>query len=62
MAPLRCRVLGHKLPRRKRPFFLTERFQRCDRCGARIRIKTTGQDQERGVLGQLLDLFLRAGR
>ena len=35
----RCRVLGHKLPRRKRPFFLTERFQRCDRCGKRVLLK-----------------------
>jgi hypothetical protein len=33
---LRCRLFGHKLPRRKRPFFLTERFQRCERCGARV--------------------------
>jgi hypothetical protein len=34
-----CRVLGHKLPRRRRPFFLTERFQRCERCGERVRLK-----------------------
>ncbi|MBI4171360.1 MAG: hypothetical protein HY511_01230 [Actinobacteria bacterium] len=36
---LLCRVLGHRLPRSKRPFFLTERFQRCERCGARVRAK-----------------------
>ena len=36
---LRCRLLGHKLPRRKRPFFLTERFQSCERCGARVRLR-----------------------
>jgi hypothetical protein len=34
-----CRIAGHKLPRRKRPFFLTDRYQRCDRCGKRIRLK-----------------------
>ena len=35
---LRCRVFGHKLPRRRRPFFLTERYQRCERCGRRVRL------------------------
>ena len=35
---LRCRVFGHKLPRRRRPFFLTERYQRCERCGKRVRL------------------------
>jgi hypothetical protein len=28
----RCRVFGHKVPK-ERWFFLTERFQRCERCG-----------------------------
>lgn len=36
---LLCRVIGHRLPRRKRPFFLTERFQRCERCGERVTAK-----------------------
>ena len=36
---LRCRLLGHRLPRRRRPFFLTERYQRCERCGKRIRLR-----------------------
>jgi hypothetical protein len=27
------------LPRRKRPFFLTDRFQRCERCGERVPLK-----------------------
>ena len=36
---LRCRVFGHRLPRRRRPFFLTERYQRCERCGRRMRLK-----------------------
>jgi len=31
----RCRVLGHKVPKSRR-FFLTERFQRCVRCGERV--------------------------
>jgi hypothetical protein len=31
----RCRVFGHKVPK-ARWFFLTERFQRCDRCGERV--------------------------
>jgi hypothetical protein len=39
MRHLTCRVLGHKLPRRRRPFFLTERFQRCERCGKRVKLK-----------------------
>jgi hypothetical protein len=34
-----CNVLGHRLPRRKRPFFLIERYQRCERCGERVRLK-----------------------
>jgi len=34
-----CRALGHKLPRRRRPFFLTERYQRCERCGERVRLE-----------------------
>ena len=34
-----CGVLGHRLPRRKRPFFLTDRHQRCERCGKRVRLK-----------------------
>jgi hypothetical protein len=28
-----CAAIGHRLPRRGRPFFLAERFQRCERCG-----------------------------
>jgi hypothetical protein len=39
MKRIRCRVLGHRLPRRKRPFFLIERYQRCERCGERVRLK-----------------------
>jgi len=39
MRRLLCRVLGHKLPRRRRPFFLTERFQHCERCGARVTVR-----------------------
>ena len=31
----RCRVFGHKVPK-ARWFFLTERFQRCERCGERV--------------------------
>jgi NADPH-dependent curcumin reductase CurA len=34
----RCRVLGHKVPK-ARWFFLTERFQRCERCGERVSAK-----------------------
>jgi uncharacterized membrane protein YGL010W len=34
-----CRVVGHRLPRRRRPFFLTDLFQRCERCGERVRLK-----------------------
>jgi hypothetical protein len=36
---LRCRLLGHRLPRSRRPFFLTERYQRCERCGKRVRLR-----------------------
>ncbi|MGH3033226.1 MAG: hypothetical protein ACRDON_01550 [Gaiellaceae bacterium] len=37
---LMCRVLGHRLPRRKRPFFLLEPpLQRCERCGKRALVK-----------------------
>ena len=32
-------ILGHRLPRRRRPFFLTERYQRCERCGKRVRLR-----------------------
>ena len=35
MRSWRCRILGHKVPRAKW-FFLTERFQRCERCGERV--------------------------
>ena len=35
---LRCRILGHKVPKAKW-FFLTERFQRCERCGERVQSK-----------------------
>lgn len=34
-----CRLVGHKLPRRRRPFFFTERFQRCERCGERVKLR-----------------------
>ncbi|HEV7133030.1 MAG TPA: DUF1660 family phage protein [Gaiellaceae bacterium] len=36
---LLCRLFGHRVPRRRRPFFFTERFQRCERCGARVRVR-----------------------
>jgi Prophage protein (DUF1660) len=36
---LRCRIFGHRLPRSRRPFFLTERYQRCERCGKRVRLR-----------------------
>jgi len=36
---LLCRLVGHKLPRRRRPFFFTERFQRCERCGERVKVR-----------------------
>jgi hypothetical protein len=39
MRRLLCSIMGHKLPRRRRPFFLTERFQRCERCGVRVPLK-----------------------
>lgn len=39
MKRILCRVVGHRLPRRKRPFFLTDRHQRCERCGKRVRLK-----------------------
>jgi hypothetical protein len=39
MKRILCRVVGHRLPRRKRPFFLIERYQRCERCGERVRLK-----------------------
>ena len=35
---LRCRLFGHKVPK-ARWFFLTERFQRCERCGERVQPK-----------------------
>jgi hypothetical protein len=35
---LRCRRFGPKVPKSRR-FFLTERFQRCDRCGERVQPK-----------------------
>ena len=35
---LRCRLFGHKVPK-ARWFFLTERFQRCERCGERVQSK-----------------------
>jgi len=39
MAQFLCRLVGHRLPKRKRPFFLFERTQRCERCGERVRLK-----------------------
>src|SRR6476619_5174649 len=42
MGRVLCRFLGHKLPRRRRPFFLTERFQRCERCGERVALPGRG--------------------
>jgi hypothetical protein len=38
MSSLRCRVFGHKVPK-ARWFFLTERFQLCERCGERVQSK-----------------------
>jgi hypothetical protein len=35
LSVLRCRVLGHKVAK-SRWFFLTERRQRCERCGKRV--------------------------
>ena len=32
---LRCRLFGHKVPAWRR-FLLTERYQRCERCGNRV--------------------------
>ena len=34
-----CDVFGHRLPRRHRPFFLTERYQQCERCNAQVPLK-----------------------
>jgi hypothetical protein len=34
-----CDVFGHRVPRRRRPFFFTERYQRCARCGSQV-VKT----------------------
>jgi hypothetical protein len=31
-------MFGHRVPRRRRPYFLTERFQRCERRGERVLI------------------------
>jgi hypothetical protein len=31
--------LGHRLPRRGKPFFLTENFERRQRCGRRVLIR-----------------------
>jgi hypothetical protein len=39
---LRCRLLGHKVPK-SRWFFLTERWQRCERCGARVTPKASSE-------------------
>ena len=36
---LLCRIFGHRLSRRRRPFFLTDRFQRCSRCGERVALR-----------------------
>jgi len=36
-----CDVFGHRVPRRRRPFFLTDRYQRCERCRSQIAIKHT---------------------
>ena len=36
---LRCRLFGHKVPGWKR-FFLTERYQRCERCGERVLVRS----------------------
>ena len=41
-----CRVLGHRLPRRKRPFFLTDRYQRCERCGKNLEFLTAASFDE----------------
>ena len=33
---LLCRLLGHKLPDRKQPYLISERYRRCERCGERV--------------------------
>lgn len=38
---IRCRLFGHKVPK-SRWFFLTERRQRCERCGKRVRGRERG--------------------
>jgi prophage protein DUF1660 len=35
----RCRLFGHKVSKSRR-FFLTERSQKCERCGARVDVKS----------------------
>jgi DNA-directed RNA polymerase subunit RPC12/RpoP len=35
-----CRLLGHKLPGGKRSFIIPERYQRCERCGERVLVKS----------------------
>ncbi|HJU47146.1 MAG TPA: hypothetical protein VJ689_03370 [Gaiellaceae bacterium] len=34
----RCKLLGHRISRSRR-FFVTERLQRCERCGKRVRLR-----------------------
>jgi hypothetical protein len=34
----RCRLFGHKVSKARR-FFLTERSQKCERCGTRVESK-----------------------
>jgi hypothetical protein len=34
-----CDIFGHRLSRRRRPFFLIERYQRCERCEAQVALK-----------------------
>jgi hypothetical protein len=36
--PIRCRLFGHRLPRRGRPFFITGRYL-CERCGERVPVR-----------------------
>jgi prophage protein DUF1660 len=36
LVKLRCRLVGHKTPGRKRFLLATDGYQRCERCGERV--------------------------
>ena len=38
--------LGHRLPRQTRPFFIAERFQRCERWGVRVPVRRSVKPRE----------------